>query len=182
MKHAILALKLLVFAYLGYLLIFMTTEYEPARSGYSPPFILWVTDTINLFIHEAGHFFLKPFGMWIYIIGGSFFQCIIPLALLLVTWRQNIGQIVYPAFWLGENMVNVSVYIQDAPFKRLKLIAKGLIHDWNWLLAGNLEYAEPLATTVKVLGLIVCFAALGAGTYFAIQSFREDAELSTMPE
>ena len=171
MKYAVLTLKILLLSYLSYLLYFLMTAYDPASSGYRPPFVIFVLDTINLFIHEAGHFILKPFGMSVHVIGGSLFQILLPLALAIVTWRQNADQIVYPGFWLGENLVNVSVYIGDAPYKQLRLIARGLIHDWNWLLSGNMEMAEPLSDTVFVAGLIVCAASLSLGVYSAVKRF-----------
>lgn len=174
MKHVFLCLKLLVFSYLGYLLFFLATAYEPSSPGFSPPFSLWVLDTINLFIHEAGHLFLRPFGQFIHVLGGSLVQVLIPLALLIVTWRQNAGQIVYAGFWLGENMINVSVYIQDAPFRKLKLIAKGLIHDWWWLLNGDEAISGPLSETVFLLGLATCVLALGAGVFYAVKAYREE--------
>jgi hypothetical protein len=174
MRYAAFGLRLLVLFFLAYLLYFLATGYDPASPGYRPPFAIFVIDTINLFIHEAGHFFLRPFGMWVHIIGGSVFQCLIPLALAVVTWRQSPQQAAYPAFWFGENLANVSVYIKDAPVRQLKLIAKGLIHDWNWLLAGNLEAAAPLGDVVFVTGLLFCAASLGFGFYHAVRSFRED--------
>ena len=174
MKHFILALKLLVFSYLGYLLFFLATAYEPSSAGFSPPFTLWVLDTINLYIHEAGHLFLSLFGRFINILGGSLVQILIPLALLIVTWRQNPGQTIYPAFWLGESMVNVSVYIQDAPFRKLRLIGKGLIHDWWWLLNGNEAISASLSEAVFLLGLAICLLSLGAGVFYAVRVFREE--------
>ena len=173
MRNALLALKIVFFLYLGYLLVFLATGYSPESPGYHPPFVIFVLDTINLFIHEAGHLFLKPFGMWIYIFGGSFFQCFLPAVLLFVTWRQNFRQIPLAGFWLGESLVNVSVYIKDAPYRHLRLLAQGLIHDWNWLLSGNLDAAEPLGDIVFVLGLLICLASVGAGIWFAVQSYRE---------
>ncbi len=173
MQRAILVLKLLVIAYCGYLCIFLLTGYEPARPGYSPPFALWMLDTINLFIHEAGHLFFKILGQWLYILGGSLTQVLIPLALLVVVWRANISQIWYPGFWLGENMVNVSVYIKDAPYRKLKLLAAGLIHDWNWLLNGDQDTAEILGGTVYWLGILICFASIAAGVWFVVKSFKE---------
>ncbi len=62
MKYAVLALKLLVLSYLAYLLFFLATDYEPALAGYNLPFAIFVIDTINLFIHEAGHFFMPRSG------------------------------------------------------------------------------------------------------------------------
>lgn len=169
MNYAILTIKLVIFCYLGYLCMYLMTDYKPAQPLFHPPVAVFLLDTVDLFIHEAGHFFLKPFGMWIHMIGGSFFQCFVPLALLAVTFRSNREQISWPGFWLGENLVNVSVYIKDAPYKHLKLIARGLIHDWNWLLSDNLDMAEPLGEAVFVLGIIVCCSAVGAGIFFAVR-------------
>jgi hypothetical protein len=179
MKHFALVIKLLLFAYLGYLVWFFLTTDGPVDRSYAPPFFLWILDTINLFIHEAGHLFLKPFGMWIYIFGGSFIQCALPLLLAIVTWRQNVTQLTYPAFWFGENLINVSYYIRDAPYKHLRLLAAGLIHDWNWLMGDSPEAAETIGTIVWGAGIFICVAAIGAGVYFAIQRFRED-ELEPM--
>lgn len=179
MKTFILALKLLLWLYLAYLLYFLATGFEPEMSGYRPPFAIFVLDTINLFIHEAGHFFLRPFGRFIGVLGGSFFQCFIPLVLVLVSWRQNVVTVPYGMFWLGENFVNVSAYIKDAPYRHLKLIAKGLIHDWNWLLSDNLEAAEPLGTVVYFLGLAVCLLAIGLGLLFAVRGYRMPAMPTT---
>lgn len=174
MRAVNFGIKLLVMAYLGYLLVFLLTGYEPAIRGYSPPFALWLIDTINLFIHEAGHLVFKILGQWLYILGGSLFQCLIPFTLLIVVWRQNVGQIWYAGFWLGENLVNVSVYIKDAPYRKLKLLAQGLIHDWHWLLNGDQDTAEILGGAVYWLGILICAAALGVGVYFAVRAFRED--------
>jgi hypothetical protein len=173
MKIAILAVRLLLLLFLGYLLLFLTLEYHPETDTYRPPFVIFVLDTINLFIHEAGHFFFKPFGMWIYLLAGSLFQILLPITLLAVTWRQKLQQAPWPAFWVGENCVNVSVYIKDAPHMQLKLLAKGVIHDWNWLLNDNLETAEPLGDAVFGLGILICTASVAMGIYFAIRSFLE---------
>ncbi|MGB2958658.1 MAG: hypothetical protein WBG01_08495 [Bacteroidota bacterium] len=173
MKYAILTVKLLFWAYTGYLFLFLLTSYEPAQPGFRPPFALFVMDSINLFIHEAGHLFFRVFGMWMHMIAGSLFQVLLPLALMIVTWRQNIAQIGYPGFWVGQSLVNVSVYIKDAPYKQLKLIAKGLIHDWNWLLSDDLEAAEPLGDIVFLLGITACALSIGAGVYFALKAFKQ---------
>jgi hypothetical protein len=135
-----------------FLLFFLVTGYHPAEPGFIP-FFHFRIDTINLFIHEAGHLFLKPFWMWLYILGGSLVQVLLPAALFIVSLRQSPQYAVYPGFWTGENLVNVSAYIRDAPFMKLKLIAAGLIHDWNWLLSGNLDIASSLGTGVFIAGL-----------------------------
>ena len=176
MKSIFLAFKLLLIGYCGYLLYILAIEYHPADPlGFRPPFVLWVIDTINLFIHEAGHLFFRLFGQTMYILGGSIVQFLIPLVLAIVTWREKPHQVGLPLFWFGESLVNVSVYIADAPYKNLKLIKEGLIHDWHWLLSDNLEIAEPTAFVVRGLGLVVCVAAIAAMGSYAVRSFREDA-------
>jgi hypothetical protein len=172
MKYAILIVKLLAFSYLGYLLYFLATGYDPTSPTFNPPFVIVIVDLINLFIHEAGHALLRVFGMVVHMLGGSLFQVLLPLALVVVTARKKLSHAVFPAFWLGENLVNVSVYIRDAPYKHMKLIAQGLIHDWNWLLGGNLDLAEPLGTAVFLCGLTLCAAALVIGTVLAIRDFK----------
>ena len=104
MQRAILVLKSAGLAYLGYLLYFLTFNYDPSSPSFSPPFVLWLLDTINLFIHEAGHFFLQPFGRWIYVMGGSFIQVFLPLLLALLGLRQHYRLAILPAFWCGENV------------------------------------------------------------------------------
>lgn len=170
-----LGLKLLGLSYLAYLLYVLTFQYDPSSPSFSPPFVLWVLDTINLFIHEAGHFFLKPFGMWIYVFGGSFLQVFLPLLLALVTARQSYRQAVLPMFWCGESLVNVSVYIRDAPVRQLRLIARGVIHDWNWLLSDSMESAEPLADVAFGAGVLLCALALLAGVVFAVRAYLNSA-------
>jgi hypothetical protein len=178
MRATVLVLKLLLYGYLAYLLVFLSVLYHPEKPGFNPPFILFVLDTVNLFIHEAGHFFFGLFGRWIHMISGSLFQVLLPLALLVVTLRQRPAQAALPGFWVGESMVNVSVYIRDAPYRQLRLIARGLTHDWNWLLSDNLEAAEPLADIVFGIGILFCCASVVAGFWFAVRTFRE-ARVST---
>lgn len=186
MNTLLRAIGLLFWLYIGYLTVFLMTSYTPALPGYSPPFVLFVLDTINLFIHEAGHLFFRLFGMWMHIIAGSFFQVALPVALLIVTARQNLHQVGLPGFWVGESMVNVSVYIRDAPHQQLKLIAKGLIHDWRWLLSDNLEAAEPLADIVFAFGILLCIASVGAGIGFIVHGYlkerKGDADIPLPPD
>jgi hypothetical protein len=180
MRTAILSAKLLLWGYLVYVLFFLATSYDPSDpAGFNPPALLFVIDWINLFIHEAGHFVFRIFGQWMHMIGGSVFQVIVPLALAIVSFRQHPSRAALPLFWTGESMVNLSAYIADAPYRQLKLIAKGLIHDWNWLLSDNLEAAGPLSMSVFGLGILLCVLAVAAGIYFAIGAYREDTPAAT---
>ncbi len=178
MRYILLSLKLLLYGYLAYILYILAFEYEPANSAFHPPFLLFVVDWVNLFIHEAGHLFFKLFGRFIYILGGSLMQVLLPALLAVVTWRQSrLRGIGLPLYWTGENMVNVSIYIRDAPYQRLHLIGKGLIHDWHWILNGDPDVSELLGDAAFGIGLLVCAAALGLGVWSAVAMFREAGTL-----
>ena len=102
---------------------------------------------------------------------------LLPALLALVTWRQSqMRGITLPLFWTGENLVNVSVYIKDAPFKKLHLLAGGLIHDWNWLLNGDLETSATLSDMAFGLGILLCAFGIGAGLWLGISDYRLAAQ------
>ncbi len=173
MKGVLLALKLFVALYLVRVVFYLVTACSPGAHPGNPPLLVFVLDVINLFIHEAGHFLLSPFGRWVSMFGGSFMQVFLPAALLAVTLRQKPGQAWFSAFWLGESLVNAGIYIADAPYRKLRLIASGLTHDWHWLLEGHLEAAEPLAWTVFGAGVLLCCGAILAFVWLAVRAFRE---------
>ncbi len=160
--------------YLGYLTIRMATGNAPQAPDHNPPATLWILDLINLYVHEAGHFFFSPLGRFLHILGGSLLQILLPLTLTVVTFREAPHHAAYPLFWTGESLVNVSPYIADAPAMKLPLIAKGLIHDWNYLLRGRLDWAEPLGEAAFLLGIITCTTAVGGGIYFAVRSYLQN--------
>jgi len=181
MKYTFLILKLFLYVYLAYLLYFLAADYDPASSAYRPPFLLWITDWMNLYIHEAGHLLFRIFGQWMYFLGGSLTQILLPLSLVIIIAKQRNWYIGAAGFWMGENMVNVSIYIKDAPFRKLHLIGKGLIHDWNWLLSNNLDAAEPLGDIVCIVGIFLCAASVVTGVVLAIRDFQWN-EQPSFPE
>jgi hypothetical protein len=168
----LIVVRSLLLVYLLYLAFFLLFHYHPEQPGYSPPFVIFILDSINLFIHEAGHLFFRPFGMWLHILAGSLFQVLLPLALVIVTFREKPGQILLPCFWLGESMINVSAYIKDAPFMKLKLIARGLTHDWNYLIGGNTETAGILGWIVFGFGIVLVFGSISFGVYQIVVDLR----------
>jgi hypothetical protein len=168
--------KCLVAAYFITILYVLAVRYAPGDRPFDPPFLLFVMDTINLYIHEAGHLFTRPFGRFICVLGGSLVQVLLPLALLIVTWRKDVRQTPPVAFWVGESMINVSVYIADAPYRKLRLIASGLTHDWWWLLNGDPDIAEPLSWLVYGTGYLLCVSAVVAFLVWAVMVYRETPE------
>lgn len=91
-------------------------------------------DLVNLAFHEAGHLFLMPFGETAHFLGGTLGQLAVPAGLsayFLVRRRQPFAAAVC-AWWVGENLVNIAVYMADARTLRLDLVGGGE-HDWNTL-------------------------------------------------
>lgn len=116
-------------------------------------------DYINLLIHEGGHGIFKFFGRFIYTLGGSLMQVLIPgmFVVFYAIKRVRIGVQIF-LLWLGENLINISVYISDARARKLPLLGGHKVyHDWNWLLGqmGLLEYDEILGQIVFILGVLV---------------------------
>lgn len=117
-------------------------------------------DYLNLLIHEGGHGVFKIFGGFIYTLGGTLMQIIIPSMFVIyyfLTKKKFLTQIFL--IWLGENFFNISVYASDARSKKLPLLGgNNVYHDWNYLLSktGLLEYDLLIGKIFIALGLI-CF-------------------------
>jgi hypothetical protein len=105
-------------------------------------------------------------------LGGSIFQIIIPLATVIVFGRSNLQSLPFTLYWTGQSIVNVSIYIGDAPYQKLHLISRAAIHDWKWLLnyTGMMEYASDLAWIANMIGLLTCIIGIGIGFYFIIHN------------
>lgn len=93
---------------------------------------------VDLAFHEFGHIFFRPFGRFMTILGGSLFQCLLPLVPLVVfvfKQRDNFaGSIML--WWCGQNFIDVAPYINDAQYRFLPLVGGGgeESHDWGNLL------------------------------------------------
>jgi hypothetical protein len=117
-----------------------------------PIMIYWVAnrghytfiDNADLIIHEAGHIVFFIFGKLIYTAGGTLMQIILP-SLIGFYFFRNIYKtgIQVALLWLGQNLINISVYSADARAHKLPLLGGNKVyHDWTYLLnvAGVLEY------------------------------------------
>jgi hypothetical protein len=151
-----------------YFTFILATDYQQNETRNQVSFIIWVIDTIDLFIHETGHLIFSIFGRFIGFLGGSLFQVIIPLATAFVFAQSTLRSIPFTFYWFGQSMVNVSIYIGDAPYKGLHLISPAAIHDWRWLLnyTGTLEYAKDFALAVNIIGILTCIVGIGIGFHF----------------
>jgi len=116
-------------------------------------------DFVNLLIHEGGHGIFRIFGDFIYTLGGTLMQLIIPGMFVVFYFikKQRIGVQIF-LVWFGENLMNISVYVADARARKLPLLGGNKVyHDWNYLLnrTGLLEYDKVLGDIIFYLGIVI---------------------------
>lgn len=101
-------------------------------------------DNADLVIHEAGHLFFKFFGSFIYTLGGTLMQIILPSIIFYYFFRNHYRTgMQFSLLWLGQNFINISVYAADAQARKLPLLGGNKVyHDWHYILGeiGILQY------------------------------------------
>ncbi|MFH1725520.1 MAG: hypothetical protein ABII00_12995 [Elusimicrobiota bacterium] len=111
-------------------------------------------DHVNLAFHEGGHIVFGFFPRFLMVAGGTLMQLAIPLACAVHFLRRKsaIGAQLM-LWWTGENLLNISIYIDDARRQELPLVAGG-VHDWTYLLerTGLLVQNEGVARIVFLAG------------------------------
>ena len=133
-------------------------------------------DNVNLMIHEAGHPIFSLFGQFIGIAGGTIMQVAFPLAFVLYfSFTKRLFSAAVVMFWLGQSILNVSVYVADAIETKLPLVG-GNIHDWNYMFSRLhlLPRTGLIAGMMRVTGVLIMIAATVAGL---ITSFYRKPDL-----
>ncbi len=133
---------------------------------------------VNLVFHEAGHVIFMPFGHFMMVLGGTLGQLLMPAiagAVLLLKNRDAFGASV-GLWWLGQSVMDVAPYINDARDLNLMLLGGGTgrdrpgVHDWENILLdlGLIEHERALATGADRLGelLLVMGLAWGAAVLY----------------
>lgn len=121
-------------------------------------------DNVDLVIHEAGHFFFMFFGKYIYTLGGTLMQIILPL---IIVWYflSNYYRtgVQFSLLWLGQNFVNISVYAADAQEQALPLLGGNKVyHDWAYLLGeiGMLQHDDIFGYFFFGIGILIFVIAI----------------------
>ena len=121
-------------------------------------------DYVNLLIHEGGHGVFSIFGKFIYTLGGTLAQILIPGMFVFYYWKvRKRGWTQVFLVWLGENLINISVYAADARAHRLPLLGGNKVyHDWTYLLIQTnlLEYDQIVGMVFYLLGIAIFLFAL----------------------
>jgi hypothetical protein len=133
-------------------------------------------DGVNLLFHEAGHVFFGMFG-WqtLAILGGTLGQLVFPIACgVHFAVRGAVQEAAACGVWLGENLLYVAVYIDDARVQVLPRVG-GEIHDWNWLLTrwGCLLQCEAIARVVHVAGVAIILAGVAVAVREALRALHQ---------
>ncbi len=121
-------------------------------------------DFVNLIFHEAGHIIFFFFGEFIRIAMGSGLQVLLPLfiACYFFYTRQNFAGSI-TLMWVGQNIINVSVYAGDAVAMQLPLLGgDSVIHDWHYLLStlGVLGWTPAIASALSTLGFFTILSGI----------------------
>jgi len=140
-------------------------------SGILFPFFIYFTfsrgeysliDNANLIIHESGHFFFGFMGSFIQAAGGTLMQILFPafLAFYFLKTGYRTGVQIF-ILWLGQNLINISVYAADAKIRQLHLLGNGK-HDWYYLLSqlNILNHCEIVGYLFYGTGILIMGIAL----------------------
>ena len=129
--------------------------------------------TISLPFHEAGHIIFSPFGDLMGTLGGSLAQVLVPAicAIAFLTTSFDPFGAAVCAWWAGENLLDVAMYIDDARSLNLMLLgghtgAEVDGHDWEHILQslGALHLDHRIAWTTHWTGAVLMIGALAAAT------------------
>ena len=118
-------------------------------------------NSVNLPIHESGHIIFMFFGEFMHFLGGSLFQVLFPCVFLFYVYKnKDYFSASLLLFWVGQNLLDVSVYASDAIAMELPLL--GGEHDWNTLLemTNLLKYTKPIGTAIYMCGISVILLAI----------------------
>ncbi len=148
--------------------------------------LLWVTqrlatrawtgcflDLVNLAFHEAGHVFLRPFGHVLHVLGGTLFQLVVPglLVWYFLARRRQAFAAAACAWWIGESLANVAVYMADARDLQLDLVGGGE-HDWNELFFRfhllDEDSVASISSTTHGIGVALMLLALAWAALFVL--------------
>jgi hypothetical protein len=148
---------------------FILLDFRTAEIGHS------FMHRINLVFHEAGHVIFMPFGSFMMTLGGSLGQLLMPIvAMVALLWknRDSFGAS-FGLWWLGQSLMDLAPYINDARDLQLMLLGGGTgqdrpgIHDWENILLDlrMIEHDHQIAAGADALGTIMVLAALCWGAY-----------------
>lgn len=146
----------------------------------------WLLHAVNLAFHEAGHLFFSPFGRFLHVLGGTLGQLIIPAVVTgTFLWQRNTFGAAVGVWWLGESLLDISPYINDARAGQLMLLG-GVTgsevedyHDWEVLLTklNMLPYDHTLARLAFSIGSLLMLVAMIWGCWLLWKGWQQRCKI-----
>lgn len=173
-KETKIAYRKLIFAS-SLSIYFFSIAYAPLNGSF--------LDLVDLPIHETGHLLFRPFGEFMMVAGGSLFQVLLPAVFVIYFIRQlQYFSAAIVLFWVGQSILNVYVYANDAVAMQLVLTSgltgsEGSFHDWNYLLTelGLINSTPTVANIIRLLGTLTIIVAAFFSIYYSIYPQRENS-------
>lgn len=133
-------------------------------------------DLVDLPVHETGHLLFRVFGEFMMVAGGSLFQIIVPTVFAgYFVWHEKYYSAAIVLFWVGQSVLNVFVYANDAQVMQLVLTSgltgsEGSFHDWNYLLSetGLINSTKTVANIIRLLGTLTIIAAGISSVFYSL--------------
>lgn len=156
----------LIFAVIASLYI-LWYAYDPMMGSF--------LDLVDLPIHETGHLIFRLFGEFMMIAGGSLFQVILPAVFVgYFWWNKAPYSAAIVLLWVGQSILNVWVYANDAVVMQLVLTSgftgsEGSFHDWNYMLTtlGLINSTSAVAGLIRLIGTLTILAAAAYSIYLS---------------
>lgn len=148
---------------------FLWIAYDPMAGSF--------LDMVDLPIHETGHLLFRILGEFIGIAGGSLFQVVVPAIFVgYFIWHYKYYSAAIVLFWVGQSILNVYVYAQDAATMQLE--TTNGFHDWNYMLTslGMIDHTKTVAGLIRMVGTLTITAAAVSSIYYAFQPAVEEFE------
>jgi hypothetical protein len=125
---------------------------------------IFLLDHFNLLIHEGGHGIFRLFGKFVYTLGGSLMQLLIPALFIFYFYsNKKVFGTQAALVFLGQNLLNVSKYVADARSQILPLLGGNKVyHDWHYLLSvlGILDYDKIVSYVLITFAIITFLIAM----------------------
>ncbi len=146
----------------------------------------WVfIDNFNLLIHEAGHPLFSWGGDTLHALGGTLAQLILPalFAVYFGYWRRQWFAMVVGIWWVGENLMPISLYMDDAVVQELPLVGGGT-HDWGYLFAkwGVLESTNEIASFFHWVGILTMLGCMLVLIWWTVKPTQWELESGGAPD
>lgn len=149
----------LLFRWLPSVIIFPIAYYFVINRGQ-----YGLIDNADLVIHEAGHFFSMFFGHFLYTLGGTLMQILLPLMIVWYFFRNSYRTgVQFSLLWLGQNFINISVYAADAQEQSLPLLGGNKVyHDWAYILndLGLMQYDNTIGYIFFGIAIFIFIIAI----------------------